>query len=154
VKPRTHEEIAAYLKENESFFGFTEEALLPFLPFEHARPWLKDEATAEEWGDAKPNTVEAIVAEMRGYMDFAWGKVRDERGLSACRSVEKMHAWMWALGDDEALAEFERASGDQYGAAKLFVVCVRYGFEVPTWVYDELRVAAPRIEPLASLRVG
>ena len=74
---------------------------------------------------------DAVLANMREYMDFAWGKVEDHRGISASRSVEKFGAWIWALGDEETLRKFEATNYAPYGAPQLAFVCATYGFPIP-----------------------
>ena len=73
-----------------------------------------------------------IIADMASYMGFAWSKAEDHRGLSSARSISKMQAWLWLLGDDELYAY---ASGEgnypQYGAPILARISAKYGFAVP-----------------------
>lgn len=131
---RTPEEIVARCKVEGDRFSiagqFVVEALVPFLTFEQARPLLKPDATENGW-PTEPLTREAVLSEMRAYMEFAWGKVQDHRGLSASRSVEKIGAWIWLLGDEEILNEFKATDYAQYGAPKLAAACRHYGFPVP-----------------------
>jgi len=86
-------------------FGFVADMLIEYVPYEAAKPLLSEEAEeaypgGEGW-DVSPLTKEAVTEEMRSYMKFAWGKVRDHRGLSASRSVVKMAAWLWILDEDD-----------------------------------------------------
>lgn len=130
---RTQDEIATKVAEsNKRVLDFTGDALLCYLDFEHARPFLKPEATAEGWAKSHtPLVRESVIAEMRDYMAFAWGKVEDHRGLSAGRSVDKMTAWAWLLGDDALVKAIDAAGYAQYGAPKLAVVCKALGFDIP-----------------------
>lgn len=129
---RTFEEIAARCSKPTSLLGFDADALLGFLPFEYAKSLLKPETDGAAW-DAQlpPLTRDAVLAEMRSYMEFAWGKVDDHRGISASRSVEKMEAWLWLLGEDDLLREVEAAGYAQYGAPKLKLICERLSFPIP-----------------------
>ena len=127
---RTANEIVDRCLAKGDIFGFSAEALAEFLTFEEAKPLLKDTATPDKW-ECEPRTREAVIRKMADYMNFAWGKVEGHRGISASRSVDKMRAWVWLLGDDDALREIERAEYAQYGAPKLAVVCHRYGFPIP-----------------------
>ena len=61
---RTSEEILQKIKDNSGVFGFTTSALIEFLPFDLAKPFLVETAKKEEW-KATPSTHEAIVAVMR-----------------------------------------------------------------------------------------
>ena len=125
---RTEEEIAQHIAATraEDVLGFYGEALLEFLSFDKARPFLKTEATVENWGATPPLTRDAVIARMREYMAFAWEKVRNHRGISANRSVDKMRGWVWLLGDDPITASYP-----QYGAPILYSICDLYGFPVP-----------------------
>lgn len=74
----------------------------------------------------------AIKAAMGKYMEFAWDKVADQRGISASRSIEKMQEWAWLLGDDEVVAWCnDLALYPQYGAPILGRICEKYGFPIP-----------------------
>jgi len=68
---------------------------------------------------------------------FGWGKVRNHRGLSADRTILKMKAWLWLLGDDELEAfAADYANYPQYGAPILKAICEKYDFPIPedvTW---------------------
>ena len=77
-------------------------------------------------------TNDGLVAEMREYMMFAWKRVREHDGMSGTRSVEKMGAWLWLLGDDEAWRYTDAACHYRpYGAPVLAYICARYGFPIP-----------------------
>ena len=129
---RTQDEIAKRAQDSSGFLCFSPEVLVPFLDFEHAQPFLKPEVTAAEW-TPKALTRDAVLAEMREYMaEYGWPKALDHRGISAGRTVEKMTAWMWLLGDDEAVAFAEDSDNyPQYGAPVLKFICERFGFDVP-----------------------
>ena len=124
---RTFEEIVKYLHESDSFFGFDKEVCVPFLPFEQAKEWLKESVTADKWEPVQL-TEQIIIDEMRNYMEFAWGKAKNHRGLSAQRSIEKMEAWLFLLESDLNLDDFGYRN---YGAPKLKAICDKYGFDVP-----------------------
>lgn len=150
---RTQEEIAARCEETSKMpFCFQPDVFLDFLDFDHARPFLKPEATREQWdvapdpnappspypdreilvlGHPVPLTRENVLALMREYMAFAWEKVRHQRGISANRSVDKMTAWIWLLTDEEAMTAIEDLDYAPYGAPILRYICRRYGFDIP-----------------------
>jgi hypothetical protein len=127
---KTQDEIVMKVRAASGAFDFTGEALVPFLDFEHAREFLKAEATAESWAPT-PLTREAVLAELTDYMAFAWGKVEDHRGISAGRSVEKCSAWAWLIADDATMATIEAAPYPQYGAPTLAAICVAFGLPIP-----------------------
>lgn len=130
---RTIEEVIEYYRRESKNdpLGFEGEVLLPYLSAEQAREFLQEGADLSEWQQA-PLLFESIVKQMCEYMTFAWGKVQDHRGISASRSVEKMCAWLWLLGDEEtrAFAKDEH-NYPQYGAPVLKKICDKYGFPVP-----------------------
>ena len=128
AKPcRTMSEIAKRLLESRKKL-FEGEVYLKFLDYEHAKPVLKEGIKPEDWDEPLPLTREAVLAEMRSYMIFAREKVQDHRGISACRSVEKMRAWIFVLGDDDCTEDVDHA---QYGAPILKAICERYDFPMP-----------------------
>lgn len=125
---RTQNEIVQQMKKYEQeqlFLDFRSEVLLEFLDYDHARPFLKDGVTAEEWEKARAGA--SVMAAMTDYMSFAWGKANDERGLSANRSVQKMQAYLWLLGDEELATEIARPGNyGWYGKTALAMVCEKY----------------------------
>lgn len=130
---RTAEEIVEYIKADDGFLSFQSEVLVPYLPFDEAKQFLKDGVTVEGWVELpQPISPERVLADVQEYMKFAWDKALDHRGLSASRSVSKMTAWMWMLGDDELV---ELCSDDsaypQYGAPILRAISEKYGCEIP-----------------------
>lgn len=131
---RTPDEIVAHYRAiaADDFLGFAADVLLSYLTFDQARPLLRDDATADLWGEVLPLDRDGVIAAMRSYMAFAWGKVTGHRGISASRSVAKMGAWLWLLGDDALAAQVaDPANYPQYGAPALKLVCDAYGFPVP-----------------------
>jgi hypothetical protein len=132
---KTQSEIVEHYRSirKSDFLGFQAEVLLSHLSFGSAKEFLKEDADQEKWGVALPLTEEAIKEEMRDYMKFSWQKVLDHRGISASRSVDKMEAWLWLLGDDEmvAFAKDANANYSQYGAPILKAISEKYGFGIP-----------------------
>lgn len=146
--PRTAEEILAYIKEPRGMFDFTADVAVGFLPYSLAEEFLNDEYKAkvaageEEWKQ-HPLTRDFVIEQMRDYMEFAWGKVEDHRGLSAGRSVNKMTAWCWLLGDEETTDTHHA----QYGAPILMAVCKKYGFPAPEGEWVARMAAGKRCRP-------
>lgn len=127
---RTIEEIITFYRasQQDDFFGFAGDVLLPYLP----KDKVAEFAEPQESYTPQPLEREFILKEMHEYMEFAWGKVEDHRGISASRSVEKMTAWLWLLKDDETRAFAENGSNyAQYGAPILKKICEVYGFPIP-----------------------
>lgn len=107
-------------------FGFRVGVLVAYLPFEDARPFLREDAKASDWPEPLARDRVSIIEEMRHYMGFAWTKALGHRGISASRSTEKFGEWVWMLGDDPIEADYQN-----YGAPILFAICERYGFRAP-----------------------
>jgi len=115
-------------RKDGDMFGFEVSEYVPFLDFEHARPFLKAVVTAEEWEKCrKPATRGAVVAVMLDYMPFAWEKANDQRGLSAGRSIAHYVAWLWLAGERDLAWEIEEYT--DYGRPQLRKICARFGWD-------------------------
>lgn len=132
---RTDAEIVAQVKAIQAgdFFGFEAEPLIHRLDFATAMAagFLKEDATEEAWGDPKPRNGDGLRQEAKDYLSFAFGKAEDHRGLSAGRSVAKMRAYLWLMGNDAALAEYDAAPYRNYGVPQLLVAAKHLGVEAP-----------------------
>ena len=135
--PWTGEEIDSWVASKNDLFGFHLDVLAEYMDAATLRKHVKEGTdlsnhipTSQDW--------DGVVGGMRGYMEFAWDKARNHRGLSASRSVTKMQAWLWLLGDSENLAYAEDSSHyPNYGAPILRRICEAYGFPIPDG--EELR---------------
>jgi len=136
VMLRKPEEIVQRIRDSKSLFGFENEVFSRYLTFEQLKPLLKPDATSDGWNDTV-YTEEQLRKDMAEYMSFAWGKCLSHRGISASRSVEKIGAWLWLLGDEDVLREFNDAPYTNYGAQKLAVACAAYELPIPN--SEELR---------------
>ncbi len=116
---RTQKEIVEKIKEVESddWMGTTRNDLIDFLDFDHAKEFLEDGVTPEQFGVAKENTPENIKSIMKDYLGFAFGKAEDGRGLSAGRSMDHYYAWIWLLGEEERFGDVRIY--DSYGLPHL-----------------------------------
>lgn len=132
---RTQEEIVSRINssESEDFMGTQRSDLLGFLEFQNAKEFLKPEATEEDWAKVYKSTDADVKKEMLDYMEFAWGKANDMRGLSAGRSIDHYTAWIWLLGDEELQKKFEETEYEHYGKEKLIVVCEHFGWDYKKW---------------------
>jgi len=128
---RTDEEILRRLGEikGDDFFGAQSSELVSRLPFAIARPFLIDEATEAGWKTYGRDR-DAIVGEMRGYMEFAVEKATGHRGLSASRSIEHFRSWVWLLSDEDFSA-IDWEDYANYGAPILKAVANRFGIDLP-----------------------
>ena len=130
---RTQEELVKRYEERkgEDQLGFETDEYFVRLDWEHAKPYLKNEATPDDWGSPVGLERESLLERMKGYMPFAHEKADNERGISAWRSVAHYQAWIWLLGDEEFLAVITREyDGSQdYGKSTLAMICDQYGFQ-------------------------
>lgn len=117
---RTQDEIVKRVANlaGKDAFGWSRELLITFLDFEHARPFLVESATEDQWGSPSSDPRHELIE----YLEFAWEKAHDARGISAGRSVDKIEQWLWLAGEDEVLARFMAASYSPYGIPRLRVV--------------------------------
>jgi len=129
---RTIAEIVDKLRSlNDDFLDFKRMELVCFLPLDHLREFLKPDADMSDW---EPDALEESVVKQRigDYMSFAWDKVRNHRGISAIRSIDKTWSWLWLLEDTELCAFAEDDSNyAQYGAPILAAICRQYGLAIP-----------------------
>lgn len=127
---RTQDEIVARIRAvaDTDLLGFRFEVLAVALDFEHARPFIVESATANDWTTLDAESVDQSA---RDYYAFALGKIKDHRGISAHRSVEKLQEFAWLLVRDDVLAEMEAADYEQYGAPKVKAFGAGFGLEWP-----------------------
>jgi len=104
------------------------------LDFNHARQFLKDGVTEQDWQEAVA-TIGPPVKRMRDYMEFAWGKANNCRGISANRSVMHCIAWLWLAGEDVLLArvEDEYCNYHFYGKPILEMICDHFDWDWSQW---------------------
>ena len=152
---RTDEEILARIEQvtARDWLGTQRVHLIRWLPLDKARPLLKDDADVGDW-TALPRDERSVKDEMHEYMEFAWGKANNRRGISAGRSLEHMSAWLWLLGHDEAAEAV--LDYDHYGKPWLRSVCEAFGWDWRQWddgrwtnqeLVDDLR-PPEHVEPL------
>lgn len=130
---RSQDEIVARIEQvlagGGDLFGAEQSELMDPLDFEHAKRFLKDGVTAEEWAAAQAETG-GTAHSARTYVPFAVGKIRDHRGLSAGRSVDHFRGWAWLMGwdlPDEPYA--------QYGAPLVYAFLEHFGW-LDLWPAD------------------
>jgi hypothetical protein len=115
---RTQDEIVARIGAiaADDWLGWSRNVLIGALDFDHAKPYLKDDVTAEQWAVDRMDDVEKSARE---YLHFAIGKILDHRGISAGRSVDKLREYAWLMGRDDVVAAMEAADYPNYGAPKV-----------------------------------
>ena len=89
------------IKEHD-VFGEYAPRLIGFLDFEHAKPFLKDGVTEEDW---EPEDDNALRSELHRYMDDWWKqKVEDGRGISCHRGRAQVVNLLFIAGVEAWLA--------------------------------------------------
>lgn len=127
---RTDQEILDRIEQvkGEDWLGTRVGELVTRLSFDAAKPLLKDDTKREEWKVFFRDR-DTILKEMLEYMEFAWGKAINCRGISASRSIEHYEEWIWLLGDDpKKLPDYEH-----YGKEILKFICQKYGWDALKW---------------------
>lgn len=140
---KTEQEIVERLRDKSDggqyLFDFRREVWTSYLSPESVMEFvkLKEGVTEDEfkksWEEESRSVLdrETLLKNMADYMAFAWEKAENHRGLSSQRSIQKMEAWLWLLGDDETLKAVEEAPYENYGTPKLAVICKRYELPIP-----------------------
>lgn len=129
---RTQEEILKrfYERRKGDLLGFETDEYLPYLDYEHVKPFLKKGTEEKDWKQEKMTPVEKI----KDYMQFAWGKANDCRGISAGRSLKHMLAWLWLDGQDRFLKKWNDLEDYEcYGKPELTAICELYGINWKQW---------------------
>ncbi len=125
---RTIDEVRARYKEKmakPAFLDFSTEVLGVFLP----EGWKEGH---EHEVENHPLTEEYVRREAVEYLQFAFGKAVNHRGISAGRSVQKMTEYAWLLGLDEAVKFAENSDNyKNYGVPILKVMAKTLGVEMP-----------------------
>lgn len=126
---RSQEEIAARIGaiKDHDMLGFQHEVLVGALDWEHAQVFLKPGTSKREWDRLRPRSEVQVRADALHYLKFAMGKIADHRGISAVRSVDKMHQYAWLLGCDDIDALVRDTPYGQYGAPIVRATAVRLG---------------------------
>lgn len=127
---RTDEEILERIEQikGNDFLGTETFELICRLPFEKAKPYLREDATQSDWTQMSRDR-ETILKEMLEYMSFAWDKACNKRGISASRSMSHYAGWTWLIGDDFGdLQDYQF-----YGKDNLVRICEKYGWDHKQW---------------------
>ncbi len=130
---RTTEQIIERLKaaSKGDIFGFESSILLVRLDFTDAKPFLKEDATGLGW-EKLSRERQDVLAEMLGYMPFAWDKANNRRGISAWRSLAHYKSWLWLLDDDQDYDEWVDPY-EFYGKPNLIRICEAFGWDWRQW---------------------
>lgn len=130
---RSQEEILERIeqKKSEDIFGFEVGEYIAALNQENMekmrlRGVVKEDADLSEWEPIFKSD-EDILERCKDYMEFAWDKANNCRGISANRSIMHYIAWLWLLGYEE----FDNLmDGYQfYGKPQLIRICEFLGID-------------------------
>lgn len=118
---RSPEEIQTKITNvaNTDFFGVIRERLIFALPFDDAKEYLVDGTKPSDFLPAATHTIEDVTAEAKDYLSFAVDKMRNERGLSAARSIDHYHGLIFLAFDDATLQDFNETDYGHYGRKQL-----------------------------------
>lgn len=115
---RTSAEIAARiaLRRLDDPLGFETSEYLLALNYDDAAPFLKPGSTTREaWDSSIVYRSDAdLLTRMKSYVDFAYEKINDERGISANRSISHYVAWLFLIGNDSLREWVEDEFGHRY----------------------------------------
>lgn len=132
---RTQKEILKRIRmiKKSDWMGTQQSDLIGYLSFENAKPYLRDGVKRSDWSDLSESDDDTmkdmIISEILNYMEFAWDKANDCRGISANRSLDHMKAWLWLLGYDHIdLDEYTH-----YGKPQLRAICEHFGWDWKKW---------------------
>lgn len=131
----TIEEIKARFDERREndWLGFECNEYAACLPAHMLKDVLKDDADTETWdANIVTPTHEHFLNTMKEYMNFAWEKANNCRGISAGRSVAHYAAWIWLSGDRDFADEIDWMIENQYcfyGKPVLRHICEHYGWD-------------------------
>ncbi len=110
-------------------FNCAREFLQP-CEFEHAAAWWDEQRDLYTY----ENTLAVLKRSIVGY---AWPTSLNHNWQGNQRVVDKCVERVWLLGNDDLLTRVEATPYPKFGAPKLALICVEYGFEIP----DDDRIA-------------
>lgn len=127
---RTQEEILARFENADDFFGTQQSDLVSYMEFENAKPHLKEDYVKQvEAGEKTWEISTDPKKEILSYLNFAYDKAEDQRGLSAGRSMLHFKTWIW-LDDENFYNEIIEMIDDytNYGIPTLDKISEHYGY--------------------------
>lgn len=133
--PDTREIIARYQDRIDDYFGHERMEYLYALPTAEDIETAAGKGNMEISEDYQPafKSREDVLKRMEEYMEFAWDKANNFRGLSAGRSIQHYIAWTWLAGDPELTKEIENMKYQYYGKDILKRICEYYGWDASQW---------------------
>ena len=123
-------EVLEFVKKEDPF-GVTLDDPLYFMTWEEAlstgllrEEYVQKVKKGEEKWECFPYTPKNVIERMKEYMEFAWDKANNCRGLSAWRSLQHYRNWFYMFGDEDMdmLVE-EMKNYEYYGKPWLAIIC-------------------------------
>lgn len=110
----------------KALFNFYVDPLTEFMSLEVANSsGLFKDLSEEDWAHTvKEYNRDNVLMSMKDYLPFAFEKAREERGLSASRSIQKMRTYLFMLNDIELCSEIEDYT--DYGLPQLEKISTKY----------------------------
>lgn len=107
--------------------------LLPCLDYAHAFPFLEPTATAEAWEtDELTLTAEEVTTDAIRCMAGAWSELADHDRQRASRLIGNFRAYVWLLGADWMIDQYDAVPARPFGAPKFGWVAKTFGWPGPT----------------------
>lgn len=130
---RSQADILTRLKERQEndMLGFEWTMYIDCLDYKRAKQFLKGSVSKKEWDKVQRTTYAQIREHAIDYLDFAWEKANEYRGLSAQRSIMHYIAWFWLMEEDEASESVEKQFRENYQY---------YGKDILVWISNHLGV--------------
>lgn len=117
-------------EESKDLFGTQMTDLLGFMDYENVKPHLiKEFIEKVEKGEEVWTPKTDAKKEILNYLDFAYEKAENQRGLSAGRSMLHFKTWIW-LDDDKFYNEILPLIDNytNYGIPALDKIAAHYGY--------------------------
>lgn len=124
-------------RREEDMLGFEVNEYIPYMSFDKLRTIAKEDASDDDVRKIMSTlTRDRMLDVMEDYMEFAWDKANNMRGISANRSIEHYVAWTWLAGDSDLSSEIDDMAWHgyhYYGKPILERICEFYGWEWKDW---------------------
>lgn len=127
---RTQDEILERHKNCQDFLGTQKGDLLNYMNVENIKGFLTEDGLKElEAGKLDYPTKDLPKDTILDYLEFAYGKAENQRGISAGRSMAHFKTWIW-MDDPVFYAEIieDIDNYDDYGIPVLDRISEHYGF--------------------------
>lgn len=131
---RTQEEILERFNQVDDILDIQKNDLAAYLSFENVKPFLTEEDVEKvENGDEKWEQSTDPKEDILDYLEFAYEKAENERGLSAYRSMLHFKTWIW-LDNEEFYNEIIDMLDNhtEYGIPALDKIAEHYDWERKT----------------------